>query len=93
MAVTGRSIIKFTEDNDTFDSGQKRLKIKGVRLVTALADSTASIRELNSSGTVIYSLTALAKTSDESQICTIVDSGILHVDLSGASAEVFVYVE
>ena len=93
MAVTGRSIIKFTEDNDTFDSGQKRLKIKGVRLVTAAADSTAVVRELNSNGTVIYSLTALAKTSDESQICTIVDSGILHVDLSGASAEVFVYVE
>lgn len=95
MAVTGSggTIIRFTADNDIYESGQKRLKIKGVRLVTASADSTAQIREGNDTGSIVCSLTALAKTSDESVICFIVDSGKLHVDLAGTGAEVFVYLE
>jgi hypothetical protein len=85
-------VIRLTADNDTYNSGGVRLKIKGVRLVTAAADSTAQIRETDSNGGIAYSLTALAKTVDESNICVDM-AGIIHADISGAGAEVFVYVE
>ncbi|UOF79087.1 hypothetical protein [Caudoviricetes sp.] len=94
MAVTvGSKVVRFTADNDVHDFGGQKVKVKGVRLVTAAADSTAQIKLNNTNGDIIYSLTALAKTSDESNICTTLDATIIHVDLSGAGAEVFLYVE
>lgn len=94
MAVTLTDrIIRMTADNDLYSSGLQNLKIKGVRLVTAAADSTAQLRKGNASGDIILSMSALAKTVDESQIPLQVDGGTLHLDLSGAGAEVFVYLE
>ena len=93
MAVTGTRVIRMTETLDVYDSQLKRLRVKGVRLVTAAADSTAVLRLDSSLGEIIYSLTALAKTSDESQLCYLVDAGKIHLTLSGAGAEVFIYLE
>jgi hypothetical protein len=94
MAVTiGSKVVRFTADNDTYDFGGQKVKIKGVRLVTVAADSTAAVRLTDANGPIIYSLTALAKTTDESNICTTLDASIVHVDLSGAAAEVFLYIE
>lgn len=94
MAVTKTDrIIRMTADDDVYSSGLKALQIKGVRLVTAAADSTAQLRKTNDSGDIILSLTALAKTADESVIPLQVDGGVIHLDLSGAGAEVFIYLE
>lgn len=93
MAVTGKKVLRMTASLDVFDSGLKKLKLKGCRLVTAAADSTAVVRSDDANGEVLYSLSALAKTSDDTAIETIVESGKLHLTLSGAGAEVFVYLE
>lgn len=94
MAVEGTRVIRFTADNDEFDSGQKRLKIAGVRLVAgAAAAGTASVREGGSTGQILYSMAAVQGTVDESQLPVPVDSGKLWVDLAGTGAEVFVYLE
>jgi hypothetical protein len=95
MAVTGKGtrVLRLTADDDQVDLGQKKVKIAGVRLVTVAADSTAQIREGSSTGSILYSLAVAAKGCDESNIPVTCDSGILWLDLSGAAAEVFVYLE
>jgi len=94
MAVTGSRIIKMTANLDTFDSGQRRLKIAGIRLIAGSgANATAKLFELNSSGMTLYSLAAVQATADESQLPLMVDSGKLYLELTGAGAEVYVYTE
>jgi hypothetical protein len=91
-AIDGR-IIRFTADDDVYVSGLQSLRVLGVRLSTVAADGTATLRKNDSNGAVIMQLAALAKTCDESCIPFDVEGGTLHVDLSGAAAEVIVYLE
>jgi len=95
MAITRQGqVIRSTADNDQYDSGLKGLDIKGVRLVAGSgADATAQIRETDSNGGIVYSLAAVQKTADECVIEAKIDSGKFWVDISGAGAEVFVYLE
>jgi hypothetical protein len=88
------NIIRVTADDDIVDFGTKvKVKIAGVRLVSAAADCTASIRVNSSTGDILMNLTALAKTSDECSIPFFCDSGKLHVDLAGTGAEVYIILE
>lgn len=93
MAVSGKKVLRFTATGDVLQTGFNKLKIKGARLVTAAADSVAVIRADDANGEILYSLTALAKTADDSSIPTICESGKLYVSITGAAAEVFVYLE
>lgn len=93
MAVTGKKVLRFTADGDVFDTGLRKIKILGARLVTVAADSVAKIRADDAAGEILYSLASVAKDSDDSAISTICESGKLFVSLSGAAAEVFVYLE
>lgn len=93
MAVSGQRVIRFTADNDLYDSGQRRLQIVGCRLVTVAADATAQIRVGDANGEIVMSLAAAAKYADESTIPFFIEGGKIFVDLSGSAAEVFVYVE
>ncbi len=93
MATTVKNnVIRFTADNDTYTSSGK-LKCKGARLVAAAATSTAQIKVTDTSGAVICSLACVANTTDECAIPFFIEGGIVHVDLSGAGAEVFLYLE
>lgn len=92
MAVSGSKIIRMTASLDLYDSGQKKLCVRGVRLV-APADGTAVLRKNDAAGEVVYSLSALAKTADESMIPADVEGGKLHLTLTGAACEVFVYLD
>lgn len=94
MAVSGSKVIRLTADNDTHTFAGGKTKLKGVRLVAGSgADATAQVRETDSNGAIVYSLAAVQKTADESNICTNIDSNVIHADISGTGAEVFVYVE
>lgn len=92
MAVTGKKVIRFTADADTFDSGLKGLEIVGARLV-APADSVAKVFMESNLGEILYSLSALAKTTDDSAIPTYAEGGKLVVSITGVGAEVFVYLK
>lgn len=92
MAVTGSKIIRMTASLDVYASGNKKLCIKGIRLI-APADSTAVLRKDDANGEIVCSLTALAKTADESVIPIDVEGGKLHLTLTGTGAEVFVYLD
>ena len=93
MAVTGKKVIRFTADGDIIDTGLKRIKLLGARLVTVAADSVAKVRADDSNGEVLYSLAVAAKGADDTAIPTICESGKLYVSLSGSASEVFVYLE
>ena len=93
MAVTvGSKVIKMTATLDVFDSQQKRLIIRAVRLVSDTAKSTAKLRINDANGEIIYSLSALADASDEAVIDVPVDGGKIHLTLTGTAPEVFIYL-
>lgn len=92
MAVTGKKVLRFTADADTYDSGLKSLEIAGVRLV-APADSVAKVYVDSIAGEVLYSLSALAKTADDSACPTHAEGGKLYISMTGVGAEVFVYLK
>lgn len=93
MAVSGKKVMRFTANGDLLDTGLKKIKILGARLVTIAADAVAKIQADDANGEVLYSLTALAKTSDDTAVGSICESGKLYVTITGAAAEVFVYLE
>lgn len=93
MAVSGKKVMRFTADGDVLDTGLKKIKVLGARLVTVAADSVAKIRADDGNGEILYSLTALAKTSDDTAVATLCESGKIYVSITGAAAEVFVYLE
>ena len=94
MAVSGKKVILFTADGDILDTQLKRLKLVGCRLVAgSAADATATLRVDSSSGEVIYALAAAQKTADDTAISSIVESGKIHVSLSGTGAQVLLYLE
>lgn len=95
MAVTSKNqVVRMTADNDTYGSGLGKLKVCGVRLVGGSDAATALIKLTDTNGAVLMSLkTAAASGVDESQIEFTVDGGLIHLDLTGTAAEVFVYLE
>lgn len=93
MSVTGKKVLRFTADGDVIDTGLRKIKILGARLVTVSADAVAKVRADDTNGEVLYSLAAAAKDADDSACATVCESGRLFVSLSGAAAEVFVYLE
>lgn len=94
MAMSVKNnVIRLTADNDTYGSAGPKLKIKGVRLVAGTDAATALIKATNTAGDVLYSLKAAAEGVDEGRICFTCDSGVIHVDLTGTSSEVFLYLE
>lgn len=94
MATTSKNnVIRLTADNDTYDiGGAGKIKVKGVRLIAGADAATALIKETDTSGAVLMSLKAAAAGVDESQIC-FVATGKIHVDMTGTSPEVFIYLE
>lgn len=92
MAVSGSKIIQMTASLDVYDSQQKKLLLKGARLYAAV-DSTAVLRKNDANGEVIYYLAGLAKTTDESQLDVQIEGGKVHLTLTGAGAEVYLYLE
>lgn len=95
MATTIKNnVVRLTADNDTFGQiGMGKIKIRGCRLIAGSDAATAQIKILNTDGVVLMSLKAAANAADESQICFTVDGGIVHVDMTGTSPEVFIYLE
>jgi hypothetical protein len=94
--ATGKKVLKFViADNATvLDLGLKRLKLVGCRLVAgSAADATSKIQADDSNGETLYSLAAVQKTTDDSAIPTICESGKIYVTLAGAGAEVYLYLE
>lgn len=88
------NVVEMTADNDTYgNASMGKLKIKGVRLVAAAATSTAQIKVTNTSGQILCSLACVANTTDESVIPFTCDAGLIHADISGAGAIVYVYLE
>lgn len=94
MATTvANNVIRMTADNDTYSPAGK-IKVRGVRLVSGSgAASTAQLRAGGSSGAILMSLSAAAALVDESQICFQCDAGALYLDLVGAGAEFYLYLE
>lgn len=94
MAMTQKSgVIRFTADNDTYSPGLGRIKIKGCRLVAGADAATAQIKLTDTNGQIIYSLKAAAAGTDESHIEVAADASTIHVDMTGTSPEVFLYLE
>jgi hypothetical protein len=94
MATEGKRVLRFTADADVLDTGLRKIKILGCRLVAGSgADATAKIRADNVSGEILYSLAAAQKTTDDTAIAVNCESGKLYCTLAGASAEVYVYLE
>lgn len=92
MAVSIKNnVIHMTADGDTYAPGG-RMKIRGVRLVSAAASGVATLRQTNVSGQALMKLEADANQNSESQI-NFTCEGTLYLELSGAGAEVFVYLE
>jgi len=93
MATTVKNnVVKMTADNDTYAPGGK-IKVRGVRLVAGVDAATAQLKSTNTSGDVLISMKAAASSVDESQICFTCDAGTIHVDMTGTSPEVFIYLE
>lgn len=95
MAMTVKNnVIEMTADNDTYGAaGLGKLKVKGVRLVAAAATSTAQIKVGSTSGQIVCSLSCVANETDECAIPFTVDGGIIHADISGTGAIVYIYLE
>jgi predicted hotdog family 3-hydroxylacyl-ACP dehydratase len=94
MAASGKKVLVFTADGDVLDTGLRKISILGARLVAGSgADATAKIRMDNSAGDVLYSMAAAQKTSDDTAIAVNSESGKLYISLTGAGAEVYVYLE
>lgn len=94
--ASGKKVIKFTvSDNaSVLDLALKRLKLCGVRLVAGSgADATAKLQVDDVNGETLYSMAAVQKTSDDSAIPTIAESGKLYVTVAGTGAELYVYLE
>lgn len=95
MTVVRKSnVIRVTADNDTVSIANTGLRIKTIRLVAAADAATALIKETDTNGAVLFSLKAAANTTDEMNLDGLrIDVSTLHVDLTGTSPEVFIYVE
>ncbi len=95
MAVTFKNnVVRMTADADSFGSAAMgRLKIQAVRLVTAGAAATASLKETDTNGAVLIKLAAPINYSDSSDIGFRCDTGVIFANLTGAGAELFVYLE
>lgn len=86
-------VIRFTADNDTYDFGlRSKITILGARLVAAAATSSAQIKTTDTSGSILINMACVANTDTEHSIPIQIDVQVLHVDLSGAGAEVYLYV-
>lgn len=96
MAVSsGNNVIRMTSDDDKYgDNSMGRLKFKGARLVAGSgATGTAQIKVNDTNGSVLCSMSAVQATADECSICFTCDSGMVHLDLTGSGAEVYLYLE
>jgi hypothetical protein len=87
------NVIRMTADNDTVTISKTGFRIAGVRLVAAAANSSAQLKATDTNGKILVGLICLANTVDEMCIPFRCDVETLHLDLSGAGAEVFVYLE
>lgn len=95
MATTSANqVVRMTADNDQYGSGLGKLRVKGVRLIGGSDAATAQIKIGDTNGQILMSLKcAAANGIDEANICFTVDGGKIHLDLTGTSAEVFIYLE
>lgn len=89
--VTPSSNILIMADGDTYSPQAKKIMIAGVRLVAGSAAATASIKD--DDARVVYNLAAVTGTTDESMICTNVDSTSLTAVLAGTGASLIVYLK
>lgn len=95
MAVTRNgNVVRMTADNDTITIAKTGFRIAGFRLVAGIDAATASFKETDTNGRVIMSLKAnAANATDESAIMFRCDVETLHLDLTGTTPEVFIYLE
>lgn len=94
MAVTRKSnVVVVGADNDTINLGKGGSRIAGARLVAGADAATAIFKITDTSGEVLISLKAGAGLVDEFNICFRCDAEIIHVDISGTSPEVYLYLE
>lgn len=93
MATTvANNVVKMTADNDTY-APQGKIRIKGIRLISGSDAATAQLKQTNTSGATLCSLKAASGGVDESVIEFSCDTGTLHLDLTGTSPEVYIYLE
>ena len=94
MAVTrNANVIRMTADNDTISLGVSGINIAGVRLIAGADAATAVLKVTDTNGMVLVSLKAAASTTDEHSIPFRCQASTLHLDLTGTSPEVFIYLE
>ena len=90
--MTGTRPFRVSATGTVFDgSNGIDYTLVGVRLVAGGAAATAVVRETDGSGAILFELSAVANTTDESRIPVLFKQKI-HVTLSGAGATCAAYV-